>query len=204
MNNCKNCNKEYQSSKYGNFCSNKCNDEWKKLNKKPNIKCLICGKPFFIKKYRIKRCKNGVTCSKECSLNLRSLFTNGKNNHQFGLKGELNSSFKGLIIPRINHKITDLFIYVKNHPFSNKDSRVLYHRYLVEQNYKLFNIDSFVVIDGEHFLKKEYDVHHIDFNHDNNSLDNLEVLTRGDHSRLHGIKHVSNIKRNSKGQFLKR
>ena len=34
-------------------------------------------------------------CSKECSIELRKIRMSGENNHQYGLKGALNSSYKG-------------------------------------------------------------------------------------------------------------
>ncbi len=53
-----------------------------------------------------------------------------------------------------------------------KNKRMPYHRYLMEQ--KL----------GRHLNRNEC-VHHIDGNPRNNSLDNLIVLTRSEHARLH-------------------
>ena len=35
---------------------------------------------------------------------------------------------------------------------------------------------------------KEYDIHHIDFNHENNDIDNLLLLPKDLHQRLHKVK----------------
>ena len=69
-------------------------------------------------------------------------------------------------------------------------------------------------------LEKGEVVHHIDEIRDNNDIDNLELMLRGEHVRLHNKNRVMSdshrlaiskskksishlIKRNSKGQFLK-
>lgn len=73
------CNKNY------------CKEKLTKFNKPPNTECSYCGIEFYIKPYRLKRVKN-MCCSKECDNNLRKLTMLGENNHQYGLKGNLNSS----------------------------------------------------------------------------------------------------------------
>jgi len=40
-----------------------------------------------------------------------------------------------------------------------------------------------------------YDIHHIDFDKDNNDLSNLQMLTHEEHSRLHGDSEITNLKR---------
>lgn len=50
-------------------------------------------------------------------------------------------------------------------------------------------------------LKSNEVVHHKDENKLNNSLLNLEVMTRSKHSKIHGIKNSKSRIRNKKGQF---
>lgn len=57
------------------FCSYKCYEEWQKFNKTPNCKCVICGREMYLKPSRLKRVKNGITCSLECSYKLKSEHT---------------------------------------------------------------------------------------------------------------------------------
>ena len=185
---CKQCKKEYfnQNSKLPlNICSSKCYDEFQKWNKEPNCECPICHKKFYVKPSRLKRIKHEPTCSVECASILKSQYMSGEGNHQFGLKGELNSSFKGIEIIRHNHNIDDILVYDPVHPFADKDGRVKKHRLLIEQNYELFDKKFFIKEGGRIVLKKEYQVHHKDGNHNNNNINNLEVLTRSEHTSIH-------------------
>ena len=61
------------------------------------------------------------------------------------------------------------------------------HVFLVEENYFLFGEQYFDNVNGFRVLKKCYVVHHKDGNHDNNALSNLQVLTRGEHTRIHNL-----------------
>lgn len=185
---CKQCKKEYdtQNPKLpNNICSSKCYDEFQKWNKEHNCKCPICEKEFYVKPSRLKKLKHKPTCSVECASKLKSQYMSGEGNHQYGLKGNLNASFKGEEIIQHNHNVDDIMIYDPTHPYANQSGRVKKHRLLVEQNYKLFNEKFFLKIGGRIVLKKEYHVHHKDGNHDNNEIGNLEVLTRSEHTSIH-------------------
>lgn len=76
-------------------------------------------------------------------------------------------------------------VYAPNHPFANKHGRIRKHVLVVEENYQKYNKDFFFEKDGKYYLKKGYDIHHIDENHDNNSPENLVVLTRSEHTKIH-------------------
>ena len=185
---CKQCKKEYlnQNPKLPtNICSNKCYDEFQKWNKEPNCECPVCHKKFYVKPSRLKRVKHEPTCSVECSSMLKSQYMSGEGNHQFGLKGELNSSFKGIETIQHNHNVDDIMVYDPTHPYANANGRVKKHRLLVEQNYELFDNKFFLKEGGRIVLKKEYQVHHKDGNHNNNDINNLEVLTRSEHTSIH-------------------
>ena len=167
------------------FCSYRCYEEWLKWNKTPNCKCVICNKEMYLKPSRIKRAKHGVTCSLECANKLKSQYMTGEGNHQYGLKGELNASFKGKEIIKHNNNINDIMVYDPTHPYADKSGRVRKHRLLVEQNYKLFDSKFFLQEGGRIVLKREYDVHHKDGDHNNNDINNLQVLTKGEHTSIH-------------------
>lgn len=182
------------------YCSRKCADLSKKA--KPNVVCDICGKHFHMKKHQLERYERnlGIFCSVECLNKAKEIKYRGDGNHQFGLRGHLNSSFKGDEIIIKNHKINDILVYVPEHPYADSHGRVKKHRLIIEQNYNLFDTKYFENIDGKVILKKEICVHHLDGNHDNNDISNLVPCTKVEHKKY----HPSNIiERDSLGRIIK-
>ena len=80
-------------------------------------------------------------------------------------------------------------IHVENHPFAHKchniGSYYKEHRYIVEQNYQLFDEKYFVIIDGKHYLKPEISVHHINEITTDNRIENLVPMTKSEHTSEH-------------------
>ncbi len=167
-----------------------------------NLVCPICGKAFHRKPSVIAKAvwKDGICCSLECSREIRKTKYKGESNHQFGLRGKRNPTFIDRKIFRKNNKLTEVMIYVGEWYNGAEHGRVKEHRYVVELNYLQFGEDKFEEINGWHYLKKGYVVHHLDHNHSNNSLTNLTVLSKAEHTRLHNLANPR--KRNSKGQFI--
>ena len=186
---CKYCGNEIlnYNTKLGMYCSNLCSTEYRKWNYEPNHKCSECGKYFYVKPSHIKRFKN-ISCSKECDKKYRSKIMSNTGNHQYGLKGFENASNVGY------RTIHSGYYYVlePSHPFSDKCGRIREHRFLAEKY--LMNENQAVFIDGTMYLDRKLEVHHKDFNKLNNNIDNLEILTKSEHIRLH------NILRNRKGE----
>lgn len=150
-----------------------------------NVVCAICGKPFHIypSMFRFKT----HCCSMECSKILRRQKMTGKGNHQFGLRGDKNASFKGAITRRKNCTQYDFWIYCPDHPHANKYGRVKLHRYVVEQNADRFPAENFEIINGRKVLRTDRFVHHIDENHDNNDVSNLQIVSKAEHRQIHNF-----------------
>lgn len=167
------------------YCSVEC--QRKSLRKENNCICPICGKAFHVKPYHLKKYGHsfGNYCSRECLTEARKSLMKGEGNHQYGLKGSLNDSFKGEVILAQNHKLTERMVYCPTHPFKNKTGRVKEHRLIVEQHYQLFDEKYFTVIDGTHYLLPKINVHHLDGNHTNNDISNLIPCTRSEHKQFH-------------------
>lgn len=203
---CEICGKEFTVPHWridtAKYCSKEC--QHNSLKAKPNLVCPICGKSFHRKPFHINRCKGdlGYCCSKSCATKLMRVRMLGENNHQYGVKGDLNSSYKQGKIFSNNHNKIDVFIYIGDwYKKYNKSGRIPEHRYLVELNHLLYPSEYFEEIDGWYYLKGGLHIHHKDHNHDNNQLSNLEILTRGEHCRVHNLSNPR--KRNKKGQFIK-
>lgn len=167
-------------------CSRECAAELKKSMRTTNCACFICKKDFYIKPSQLsKRNSNGqATCSKECFAEATKLRMSGEGNHQYGLRGEDNSSFKS------GFKISSYgYLLVQNpgHPKVWADGYMPLHRLIVEE--ELIETQQYEFLESNNtrlVLSSEYDVHHIDGNKLNNSLKNLAVLYKAEHKSLHG------------------
>lgn len=179
--NCDNCGKEFKCQNFRIekhkhlFCSKKCESEYKKSQSELNRTCIICDKKFHTKPSYEAQC-----CSKECDRIARKQKMSGNANHQYGLLGNKNPTWKS--DEKISHYGYKL-IRTLNHPFKNCDGFVFEHRLIAEKY--LLNDENSIVIDGKKYLKKDYTVHHIDFNRLNNDKTNLAVMTKGEHTSLH-------------------
>lgn len=200
---CKTCGKEFEviqcREKTAKYCCKKCAGE--AAHGANNATCTNCGKPFHMKPTQMDRYKRtmGFFCSIGCSTEYRKVWFRGEGNHQYGLKGNLNSSFKGEEISHRNHNKMDIYVYDPTHPFANKEGRVVKHRLIVEENHSLFDDRFFETIEGRVVLKKKYSIHHKDGNHDNNDINNLQVVTKSEHTAIHNKEKV--IIRDSKGRI---
>lgn len=183
------------------YCSVNC--QRKSLHGEQNVTCTNCGKSFHMKPYRQKRSNRnvGYFCSKKCFNEYKKVWFVGANNHQYGLRGKLNSSFKGDVIATKNNHLNEAEVYAPHRIDANKCGRVVLHRLLVEENWEIFRSDAFDIIDDQHVLKKGFQVHHIDGNHNNNSLDNLMVVTKAEHRRIHDAAYYT-LRSKKTGRFV--
>ena len=160
-------------------CSRECAASLAKENRN-NCICPVCGKRFHSKSSHIAKTGHKVCCSKECGVKYRSEWFSGEGNHQYGLKGDKNSSWKS---DRRISRFGYVLIRSLDHPFRDCDDFMFEHR-LVAEKYLLTDENS-VKIDGKRYLSKDYVVHHKDHNRQNNNVENLVVLRKEDHVELH-------------------
>lgn len=182
---CANCNKEVEIKHKKRltleyiFCCKKCEGAYRSKNIENNCKCDWCGKEYHVKPNLLDKYKKHY-CSMECHANHKKEYFSGENNHQYGVKGSTNATWKS------DFKITNYGykkIRVLNHPFRDCDDFVFEHR-LVAEKY-LLNDNNSIEIDGVRYLNPELEVHHIDEDKLNNRPENLQVLTKSEHSSLH-------------------
>lgn len=194
---CDYCGKDFLISKQQmkknktHCCSRECAKELKKAE--PNCECVVCGKKMHKKQSQINKIKN-ITCSYECCYKLKKITMQGENNHQYGLTGEKNSSYK---IGEYTNSWGYRKIYSPGHPES-RDNYIFKHR-LIAETYLLDDINSYEYKNGR-FLSKDYVVHHLDFDRLNNDPNNLVVMHKNDHSKFHNS--LKNIIRDEKGRIL--
>lgn len=159
-----------------------------------NCVCEICGRRFHRKQYQIDKNKHHY-CSKECANIAARIRMSGENNHQYGLRGELNASWRG---GRHTTSYGYILVHCPEHPFANGDGNVFEHR-LVAEKY-LLTPEASVEINGKKYLSPDYVVHHIDFDHKNNDVSNLVIMEKGQHISYHNS--LTKRERNELGQFI--
>lgn len=143
-----------------------------------NVTCPICKYNFRVKPSRLKRSKN-ICCSRSCANELRKITMKDKGNHQYGVRGKKNSSYQGG--RKINNK-GYVEVLNRDHPMS-RFGYILEHRLVAEKH--LLNDENSIEIDGKLYLSPDYIVHHIDGVPNNNSVNNLEIMTKSEHSSFH-------------------
>lgn len=182
---CTNCNQDIEvrhkarMERPNIFCCKKCEGEHRKSQVKDNCTCDYCGKRYHIKPHEFKLYEKHF-CSMECHTNYKKKSFKGEGNHQYGLKGSLNASWKS------DSKIT-IYGYRKvrnlKHPFRDCDDFIFEHRLVAEKF--LLNGDNSVIVNGKRYLNPELEVHHIDHDRLNNDPNNLMILTKEAHMKLH-------------------
>lgn len=175
--NCAYCGKEFDC--YGSrakrvkdvCCSVKCANKLK-IEKHRNCACSYCGKLFHKKPSSITHYNY---CSKECMALHRKEIYKGKANPNSYCRIEYGSKKK---------HCGYYWLYMPDHPCSTKDGYIREHRYIAEKS--IASKDQLVIKDGRYVLDPNLDVHHIDGNKLNNSIDNLQIVTRSEHANIHG------------------
>ena len=184
---CPICGKQFEVPNWrpnAKYCSVECQHQ--SLHGDLNCTCEYCGKKFHLKPYQLNRYKHHC-CSRECLSHLKETLYLGENNHQYGLKGDLNASFKGNEIIKKNNHLIEIMVYCPDHPRADRNGRVAKHRLLVEQNYERYDFKYFEEVNGKIVLKKTSQVHHLNGDHNDNRIENLIPVTRSEHSIIHNL-----------------
>ena len=161
-----------------------------------NCECPICGKKFHVKPYHLHRFKTNY-CSKECQNEARKIYMRNEGNHQYGLKGRANATWKG------GTKETCygyLLVQQLGHPFSVGRSEYVFEHRLVAEKY-LLTPENSVEINGKRYLSPDYVAHHKNGNKKDNRKENLEVMTLSEHQAMHAKKQNKRMQRDTSGRY---
>ena len=92
-------------------------------------------------------------------------------------------------------------IVVPGHPYGTGRTNYVFEHRLIAEKYLLTDENS-VVIDGKRYLSPKYHVHHKNQNRLDNRLENLQVMTKGEHMALHA-KENPRERDETTGRFVK-
>lgn len=151
------------------------------LTNKAEKTCAICQRTFLVKPSHADKRQ---TCSATCNREWRRILMSGQDNHQYGLRGAQNPSWHGGRMIRNGY----VWLYMPDHPDA-RGNYIKEHRYVMEQHM------------GRRLLPHE-DVHHKNEIKTDNRIENLELLTRSEHSRNHNLADPQ--PRNQTGRFVSR
>jgi len=120
--------------------------------------CSICGKETF-QDYSNSKKGERCYCSRKCNT--------------IGHSGENNPCWTGGVKKKDKkNPKSSILIYKPNHPNCGKDGYICEHRLIVEDNI------------GRYLTKEEL-IHHIDCDHTNNIIDNLDIVSQKEHNQIH-------------------
>lgn len=162
-----------------------------------NMTCPVCGKKFHVKQSSIGKAKVHY-CSRQCHHTAKKEYQSGSGNHQYGLRGANNPTWKG------GRKLSRLgywMVQCIGHPFAvGRSEYVLEHR-LIAEKYLLTDENS-VVVDGKRYLSPDFVVHHKNGDKKDNRPDNLEVMKKSEHSKMHTTVKNKTRQRDTLGRFI--
>jgi uncharacterized protein (DUF1330 family) len=143
----------------------------------PSPICMDCGKTVF--RLETKRCQ-------KC--NTKNMVLNPPNPNLNPKKGDKHPCWKGGVC-----KCPDGHIYrkVTDHPFANARGYVFEHRLVMEKYLG-------------RFLSRGEIVHHINGKHFDNRIENLELLSKREHSIIHSpnLRKFIHIRDTKTGRFI--
>lgn len=198
--NCKYCNKEFKVHKckvnIAKYCSKSCYDKAPRIKKsnKVTLICKYCNKEFKVKPYRAK---TAICCSRACLWHITLP------------DREPNRLSKVIGIKAANNKQISITCKICGKVFldapSRKDRRFCSRKCMTIARRKNFsgkrNKEKYITVNGVKYIYYRYileqhlnrklssdeHVHHINFDHSDNRIENLEVLSNSEHAKKHSL-----------------
>lgn len=138
------------------FCSAKCKDKNKNTRKTHQFTCKYCGATGYSNR------KSQQFCNLSCSTSYNNLIKDQTTTNNPNWRGGRYINPKGYVVCHVSFP----------HPLADKQGRILEHRLVVD-------------IFSEKPLEKDEVVHHINGDKTDNRLENLMVMSKAEHDKLH-------------------
>lgn len=153
--------------------------------KKKEFECQVCGKLFLrVPCYVERSIRNGsrfISCSKSCTNRVYKKLATGNRNPAWKggvTRSKLTCPYCGKIFYARPHRI-----YCSEDCYSKALTWGALDSAIGKRNFKEYRKLAEKKLGRK--LKEDEVVHHIDGDHTNNNLDNLEVMNEAEHTRLH-------------------
>lgn len=159
-------------------CSRECRSLYSKSLVKYNVHCANCGKLFYIKPYHLNKYKTHC-CSYKCSGEFKSRHNTGEKNPNYGNRALNNPMTKETRITNHGYRL----VICEDHPFRINNFWIKEHR-LIAEKYIMTN-EQAVCINDKLYLNPKLDVHHINGDKLDNRVENLIIMTRSEHCKVH-------------------
>lgn len=183
----------YNKKKY---CSKKCREKIEKIDSN----CIFCNKEFSVAKSRYNsKYRRYKCCSKKCYNNLLEEEKKKRLEKNTNICDNCGKEFirninKNNILKFCSVECSRKYMRGINSPFYNGGC-------INSQGYKIITINGKqfyehrIIIEDFTGRKLNYDedVHHKDGNKLNNNVDNLEIINKGEHGRIHAYQRWNNI-----------
>ena len=198
---CKQCESVFLNKrKVATFCSHKCANIFSiptRAVKKGTYKdCLVCGNAFYYPASSIKY-RTPKYCSRKCS----GLGTQNREVFQCSFCKKDIPVMQSRAEKHNNHFCNILC----HHKYMHEKPNRVVNGFWYENGYKVISVKSkkqgkkeHIKVMEEHIgrsITKNEVVHHINEVKDDNRIDNLQLMTRSEHARLHRLQDIANGKK---------
>lgn len=207
---CKNCGKDFEGRYNRRYCSEKCSRKWQERDRK--MVCTVCGNSYIgnRKSKKCNECKKNPIIYKVCAQCGSKFEKNGQNskNKFCSVACSTSSQKRG---KNVSCDYCGKVFYAKQKELLRNNNNFCSHKchtdflrgHSARPDYypKYYGKKAHRYVMEQHLgreLTEDEVIHHKNGNKTDNRIENLEIMTLSEHSKL----HYSSRKRNEKSQFI--